>query len=120
MKKYSFKKRVIDCAKMNAITWVLKICAVFLGAFLLFQVQPIIAKAILPLFGGSASVWITCMIFFQTVLVLGYLYAHWAVSRLTPKQQAITHSSLIALGLLSLPLSPGTASSFSVGYGPSL
>ncbi len=96
------------------------ICTVFLSAFLLFQVQPVIAKAILPLFGGAAAVWITCMIFFQTLLLLGYLYAHWSVSRLTPKHQAITHSSLIALSLLSLPLSTGTAEIFPIAESPLL
>jgi hypothetical protein len=47
------------------------------SAFLLFQVQPIVAKAILPWFGGSSAVWSTCMLFFQLVLLFGYLYAHW-------------------------------------------
>jgi len=50
---------------------------IFLSAFLLFQVQPIIAKIILPWFGGSPAVWTTCMLFFQSVLFLGYVYAHW-------------------------------------------
>ncbi|HAY27199.1 MAG TPA: hypothetical protein DCY47_06815, partial [Candidatus Accumulibacter sp.] len=49
---------------------------VFLSAFLLFQIQPIIAKMILPWFGGSSSVWSTCLVFFQAVLLLGYLYVH--------------------------------------------
>jgi len=48
--------------------------AIFLGAFLLFLVQPIIAKQILPWFGGSAAVWATCMVFFQMVLLVGYTY----------------------------------------------
>ena len=52
---------------------------IFLSAFLLFQVQPIIAKMILPWFGGSASVWTACMLFFQMLLLLGYLYSHWVV-----------------------------------------
>ena len=50
---------------------------IFLSAFLLFEVQPIIAKMILPWFGGTSAVWSTCMLFFQVVLLLGYLYAHW-------------------------------------------
>src|ERR1035441_4663465 len=51
--------------------------AISLSAFLLFEVQPIIAKTILPWFGGTSAVWSTCMLFFQVVLLLGYLYAHW-------------------------------------------
>jgi hypothetical protein len=51
--------------------------SVFLSAFLLFQVQPLIAKEILPWFGGSAGVWTTCVLFFQLLLLGGYAYAHW-------------------------------------------
>lgn len=51
--------------------------AIFLGAFLLFLVEPIAAKQLLPFLGGSAAVWITCLVFFQTALLLAYLYAHW-------------------------------------------
>ena len=50
---------------------------VFLAAFLLFLVEPIAAKQLLPVLGGSAAVWITCLVFFQTALLIGYLYAHW-------------------------------------------
>src|SRR5690348_18043606 len=50
--------------------------AIFLGAFLLFAVEPMAAKRLLPALGGSSAVWITCLVFFQTVLLLGYLYAH--------------------------------------------
>ncbi len=55
--------------------------AVFLAAFLLFMVEPIAAKQLLPILGGSASVWITCLVFFQTALLAGYLYAHWLARR---------------------------------------
>ena len=55
--------------------------AVFLGSFLLFLVEPIAAKQLLPVFGGSAAVWITCLVFFQTALLVGYLYAHWLARR---------------------------------------
>ncbi|HEY2861148.1 MAG TPA: fused MFS/spermidine synthase [Terracidiphilus sp.] len=51
--------------------------AIFLGAFLLFLVEPIAARQLLPVLGGSAAVWITCLVFFQTALLIGYLYAHW-------------------------------------------
>jgi hypothetical protein len=52
-------------------------CTVFLASFLLFLVEPIAAKQLLPIFGGSAAVWITCLVFFQTALLCAYLYAHW-------------------------------------------
>ena len=56
-------------------------CAVFLASFLLFVVEPIAAKQLLPFLGGSAAVWITCLVFFQTALLLAYLYAHWLTRR---------------------------------------
>jgi hypothetical protein len=55
--------------------------AIFLGSFLLFLVEPMAAKQLLPALGGSAAVWITCLVFFQTALLLGYLYAHWLARR---------------------------------------
>src|SRR5277367_1824264 len=55
--------------------------AVFLASFLLFLVEPIAARQLLPALGGSATVWITCLVFFQTALLLGYLYAHWLARR---------------------------------------
>jgi hypothetical protein len=58
--------------------------AVFLAAFLLFLVEPIAARQLLPVLGGSASVWITCLVFFQTALLVGYLYAHWLAQRSRP------------------------------------
>jgi hypothetical protein len=77
---------------------------VFLSAFLLFQIQPIIAKMILPWFGGSSAVWSTCMLFFQTTLLLGYLYAHWLQGRFHPRREALTHTTLLALSLFALPI----------------
>ena len=68
-------------------------CTVFLASFLLFMVEPIAAKQLLPLFGGSAAVWITCLVFFQTALLCAYLYAHW----LTRHPQWRIHLSLIFL-----------------------
>src|SRR5450631_3470301 len=55
--------------------------AIFLASFLLFLVEPIAAKQLLPALGGSAAVWITCLVFFQTALLLAYLYAHWFAQR---------------------------------------
>lgn len=79
---------------------------IFLSAFLLFQVQPLIGKMILPWFGGSAAVWTTCMLFFQLVLLLGYFYSHWVVRTLTPSRQSLVHGSLLVISLLLIPISP--------------
>ena len=67
---------------------------IFVSAFLLFLVQPIIAKQILPWFVGSASVWATCLVFFQTVLLFGYAYADWSTRALKPRAQAALHVAL--------------------------
>jgi SAM-dependent methyltransferase len=83
--------------------------AIFLGAFLLFLVQPIIAKQILPWFGGSAAVWATCMVFFQVVLLAGYAYADLTTRRLTPKRQVALHVGLLVVSLLVLPITPSAA-----------
>ena len=79
---------------------------IFLSAFLLFQVQPLIGKMILPWFGGSAAIWTTCMLFFQTVLLLGYFYSHWVTRSLTPSGQSLVHGVLLMVSLLLLPVSP--------------
>lgn len=79
---------------------------ILLSAFLLFQVQPIIAKMILPWFGGSAAVWTTCMLFFQLLLVAGYAYSHWTIRRLSPRGQAALHIALLITGVLALPILP--------------
>jgi SAM-dependent methyltransferase len=79
---------------------------IFLSAFLLFQVQPLIGKMILPWFGGSAAVWTTCMLFFQLVLLLGYFYSHWVVRTLTPSRQSLVHGSLLVVSLILIPVSP--------------
>jgi hypothetical protein len=76
---------------------------VFLSAFLLFQLQPLIGRYLLPWFGGTPGVWTTCLLFFQTVLFAGYLYAH-GISRLPPARQRRLHTALLAAatGLLAL------------------
>jgi hypothetical protein len=79
---------------------------ILLSAFLLFQVQPIIARMILPWFGGSAAVWTTCMLFFQLLLVVGYLYAHWSTRVLSSRGQAWLHIVLLAAGVIALPIVP--------------
>ena len=81
---------------------------IFLSAFLLFAVEPMIAKMIVPWFGGSASVWTVCLLFFQTALLAGYAYAH-LLSRLRPSRQAWVHLAVIAVSLASLPIIPNSA-----------
>ncbi len=72
---------------------------ILVSAFLLFQVQPVIAKIILPWFGGSAAVWTTCLLFFQMVLLLGYLYAHALVRYLKPRKQMVLHCGLLLVSV---------------------
>jgi hypothetical protein len=76
---------------------------IFVSSFLLFLVQPIIAKQILPWFGGSAAVWTTCLVFFQSVLLAGYAYAD-LTTRLGPRRQALLHMLLLAASLACLPI----------------
>jgi len=78
--------------------------AVFLSAFLVFQVQPLVSRHILPWFGGTPAVWTTCLLFFQSLLCLGYGYAH-GLSRLPVTRQAIVHSTVLAVAAL-LPVTP--------------
>jgi SAM-dependent methyltransferase len=77
---------------------------IFVSAFLLFLVQPLLAKQILPWFGGASIVWTLCMVFFQLVLLLGYAYAHWLSSHVRGEKQAYIHIALLALSLVFLPV----------------
>jgi hypothetical protein len=79
---------------------------IFLGAFLLFQIQPLLGKYLLPWFGGGPGVWTTCLLFFQTLLLGGYAYAHGLTTRLPPARQATVHLGLLAASLLFLPAIP--------------
>ena len=79
---------------------------ILVSAFLLFQVQPVIARIILPWFGGSAAVWTTCLLFFQSVLLLGYLYSHWLYRKLRLRAQMLAHSLLLAASVGMLPIWP--------------
>src|ERR1700730_14523046 len=79
---------------------------IFLSAFLLFEVQPMIGKIILPWFGGAAAVWSTCLLFFQAALLAGYLYAHCSTRYLKPRNQAFLHIGLMAVSLALLPIIP--------------
>jgi hypothetical protein len=89
---------------------------IFTGAFLLFQVELLLARYILPWFGGTSAVWITCMLFFQLLLVAGYAYSHLIATRLQPRRQAILHITIVSgcvllMGSLALrwqsPITPG-------------
>src|SRR4051812_23830207 len=82
---------------------------IFLSSFLLFLVQPLIARLILPWFGGSAAVWTTCMLFFQTVLLAGYAYAHFLHAKVPGRAQAVIHTILLATAIFLLPIAPGEA-----------
>jgi MFS family permease len=73
---------------------------IFVSAFLLFQVQPLISKFILPWFGGSPAVWTTCMLFFQVLLFGGYAYAHFVVKQLSPVQQGRVHLGVLTAALI--------------------
>ncbi len=80
---------------------------ILVSAFLLFQVQPIIAKIILPWFGGSAAVWTVCLLFFQLALLAGYSYAHALVRYCKPRAQMLIHTGLLVVSVLALPIYPG-------------
>jgi len=82
---------------------------IFLSAFLLFQVQPIMGRFVLPWFGGGPAVWTNCLLFFQTILLAGYAYAHWLGSRRSGKLQAGIHTALLAASFLFLPIGPHAA-----------
>src|SRR3989338_3382587 len=77
---------------------------IFTSAFLLFLVQPIIAKQILPWFGGSAAVWSVCMVFFQVVLLAGYAYSDWISRNLSARRQVAVHIALLAASLIFMPI----------------
>lgn len=81
---------------------------IFLGAFLLFLIEPLFAKLILPWFGGTAAVWAVCLVFFQSALLLGYWYADAATRRLAPKTFLSLHLALLLLSLFLLPIAPQT------------
>lgn len=81
---------------------------IFISAYLLFQVQPLISKFILPWFGGSPTVWTTAMLFFQCVLCGGYFYAHVITRHGSPRVQVRTHLALLVLAsLLAVFVVPG-------------
>ena len=80
----------------------LYIAAIFLSSSLLFLVEPMAGKRLLPLLGGSSAVWITCLVFFQTTLLLGYLCAHAIATRLSRRAQLVAYGFLLALSLVQV------------------
>ncbi len=79
---------------------------IFLSAFLLFQVQPMMGRYVLPWFGGTPAVWSVCLLFFQFILLGGYAYAHWVGSMRSLRKQAVIHIGLLTASLLLLPIMP--------------
>src|SRR6478672_13102171 len=80
------------------------VAMVFLNAVLLFSVEPMFSKLVLPFLGGTLSVWNTCLVFFQAALLAGYGYAHFSTRWLGPRRQPPVHLLLLALSCLALPL----------------
>ena len=76
----------------------------FLSAALLFTVQPMFAKMVLPLLGGAPAVWNACLVFYQAALLAGYLYAHLSLKWLGPRRQAVLHLALLGLAWIALPI----------------
>ncbi len=98
-------KAPITARLPNVSVWVFA-AAVFISAFLLFQVQPLISKAILPWFGGTPSVWTTCLLFFQALLFGGYAYAHGLSTWLPLRLQAVVHLGLLLVAVVLLGILP--------------
>ena len=90
--------------------------AIFLGAFLLFAVEPMAAKRLLPALGGSSAVWITCLVFFQVLLLLGYIYAHWLARKRFGKSASSLHIALLAVAATLLVLIPQPDLSRAAGH----
>ena len=93
---------------------------IFAGAFLLFQVQPLMGKFVLPWFGGGPGVWTTCLLFFQLVLLGGYAYAHGTSRYVTPRRQAALHLGLLLAAVALLPIVPREAWKPHAGGNPTL
>src|SRR5438067_2126394 len=88
---------------------ILYACTIFLSAFLLFQVQPLIAKIILPWFGGSAAVWAAALLFFQISLLAGYAYAHALTRYVKARTALVVHGILLLASCALLPILPNAS-----------
>ncbi len=101
----------VATARRIAATVPVYTITLFLSAFLLFGIQPMFAKMVLPKLGGSPGVWSVAMVFFQSALLAGYGYAHWLVARFSLRRAALIHLALMAVVLLvGLPI--GIAAGF--------
>lgn len=101
---------LIAASNRNRRSWApLFAITIFLGAFLLFQVQPILGKFILPWFGGSPGVWTTCMLFFQLMLFAGYMYTYVLSRWFTLQSQIAIHVFLLIVSMCTLPIAPSVA-----------
>ena len=94
------------------------VTTVFLSSYLLFAVQPMVAKFLLPSFGGTAAVWTACLVMFQTLLLAGYTYAHLLRTKLSPAAQRCTHLAVLALSLAALPPIPHLAQALTTTGSP--
>src|SRR5207302_2925705 len=99
----------IGPAGITAVVLVVFALSIFASAFLLFLVEPMVAKMVLPLAGGTPAVWTTSVLFFQAVLLAGYGYSHWLAMRLRFRWQAALHALILLapLPLLPIHLIPG-------------
>ena len=102
-------------SKGKASLGLLFAATLFVSAFLLFWIQPLIAKMLLPSLGGSPAVWNTCMLFFQGMLLAGYKYVLIATKWLRARQQLLLHLALLLLAALSLPVVVSSATTASLG-----
>lgn len=93
-----------SAATPQPVTTFVHALAIAIGAFLFFCIQPLVGKFLLPWFGGNSGIWTACMLFFQLILLIGYLYAHLLRTFLRSRQQVLTHGVLILLCLTQLPL----------------
>src|SRR5437764_10447261 len=89
----------------NRLILVVYTLAIFVSALLLFSVQPLFTKMVLPRLGGSPAVWSVAMVFFQSLLLGGYAYAHYLMRLRNPKFPVVVHLALLTIALLTLPLS---------------
>ncbi len=96
----------VDPAAQGHSETLLAGASIFLSAFLLFALEPLIAKRILPWFGGSSAVWSVCLVFYQVALLAGYFYASRITRNFSQRWQAMVHIALLAASLLLLPIGP--------------
>lgn len=87
----------------SIVSWVFAV-STFFGAAILFLLEPLVGKSLLPWYGGTPAVWNTCVVFFQLLLLLGYLYAHWLHRRLSIGRQLMVHAVVSTAALLTLPI----------------